>query len=148
MMDQAIPKTNQRQVGGDHYKAAFQHWDWAEAVGLGCLEYGATKYILPNRRAKKGGIDDLKKAIHFIEKLIEVGRPNRVYFKDPGDIAVKGVLFQEAILLTNKMCDQAGCSPFERDIILAIMCWDQAGDLNTVRTMIEDLMDVTYGEPE
>ena len=58
------------QVGGDHYKSDYQHWDWAVDVGLGPLEYGATRYIC--RHWKKGGAEDLKKAQHFIEKLMEL----------------------------------------------------------------------------
>ena len=56
------------QVGGDHYKSDYQHWDWAVDVGLGPLEYGATRYIC--RHWKKGGVEDLKKAQHFIEKIM------------------------------------------------------------------------------
>ena len=55
------------QVGGDHYKSDYQHWDWAIDVGLGPLEYGATRYIC--RHWKKHGIEDLKKAKHFVIKL-------------------------------------------------------------------------------
>ncbi len=60
------------QVGGDHYKSDYQHWDWAVDVGLGPLEYGATRYIC--RHWKKGGIEDLQKAQHFIEKIMELER--------------------------------------------------------------------------
>jgi len=55
------------QVGGDHYKAEYQHWDWVPDTGLGYLEATATKY-LPRWRVK-GGIQDLKKALSYIDKL-------------------------------------------------------------------------------
>ncbi len=58
------------QVGGDHYKSGYQHWDWAVDVGLGPLEYGATRYIC--RHWKKDGVKDLRKAQHFIKKLMEL----------------------------------------------------------------------------
>lgn len=60
------------QVGGDHYKSDYQHWDWAVDVGLGPLEYGATRYIC--RHWKKNGVEDLRKAQHFIEKIMELER--------------------------------------------------------------------------
>ncbi len=60
------------QVGGDHYKSEYQHWDWAVDVGLGPLEYGATRYIC--RHWKKNGVEDLQKAQHFIEKIMELER--------------------------------------------------------------------------
>jgi len=59
------------QVGGDHYKSEYQHWDWAIDVGLGPLEYGATRYIC--RHWKKDGVEDLKKAKHFLWKLKNKG---------------------------------------------------------------------------
>lgn len=61
---------NNKQVGGNHYATAIQPWDYVIANNLGYLEGTAIKYL--SRFRQKGGIQDLKKAIHFIEKLIEV----------------------------------------------------------------------------
>jgi len=60
---------NDKQVGGEHYKKnLIQPWDYVWANGLGYFEGSAIKYI--TRWRQKGGTDDLKKAIHFLEKLI------------------------------------------------------------------------------
>lgn len=60
-----------RQVGGDHYrKRKIQHWDIAEEYELTYFEGAVLKYILRHR--DKNGIEDLKKALHTLEKLIEV----------------------------------------------------------------------------
>ena len=62
---------NSVQHGGDHYKTMpIQPWDYVAANGLGYFEGTAVKYL--TRWRAKGGVEDLKKAIHFIEKLIEV----------------------------------------------------------------------------
>ena len=61
---------NNKQVGGSHYKSTHECWDYITANNLGYLEGTAIKYL--TRWRKKNGIEDLKKAIHFIEKLIEV----------------------------------------------------------------------------
>ena len=61
---------NEKQIGGTHYKAAVECWDYIIANELGYLEGTAIKYL--TRWKKKNGVEDLKKAIHFIEKLIEV----------------------------------------------------------------------------
>jgi len=63
---------NKRQVGGDHYKkhGDLQPWDVIVAWNLGYLDGTALKYIA--RWRDKGGINDIKKAIHFLEKFIEV----------------------------------------------------------------------------
>lgn len=60
---------NSRQVGGDHYARGgeFQHWDLVELYGLGYLEGCATKYLV--RWRDKNGLEDLRKARHYVEKL-------------------------------------------------------------------------------
>lgn len=60
---------NDRQVGGEHYKTKYQHWDFAADATLGYFEGQITKYIL--RHAKKKGREDLEKAHHFAQKLKE-----------------------------------------------------------------------------
>jgi hypothetical protein len=62
---------NDRQVGGDHYKTdGVQHWDIAVQEGWDYLTGNATKYLW--RWKKKNGLQDLLKARHFVDKLIEV----------------------------------------------------------------------------
>lgn len=63
---------NDRQLGGKHYQLPIQPWDYVLANGLGYCEGTAIKYL--TRWKSKGGIEDLRKAIHFIEKLIEFER--------------------------------------------------------------------------
>lgn len=69
------PSANERQVGGDHYRAAAkggkQHWDEAwEEYREAWFVLNITKYVKRYRR--KGGIEDLKKARHYLDKLIEL----------------------------------------------------------------------------
>ena len=72
-------KANDVQVGGDHYKKkTIEPWDYIIANNLGFLEGNAIKYI--TRHKSKNGIEDLKKAIHYIEKLIEVETANQIPF--------------------------------------------------------------------
>ncbi len=59
------------QVGGQHYKdMAIQPVEFVHANGIGYFEGCAIKYLA--RWRKKNGVEDLKKAIHFIELLIEL----------------------------------------------------------------------------
>ncbi len=61
---------NNRQIDGTHYKKhAIQPWDFIHRNGIGYLEGCAIKYLV--RWRDKGGIADLQKAQHYIEKLIE-----------------------------------------------------------------------------
>lgn len=62
---------NETQVAGTHYRSPVQHWDFAVAYfGIGYLKGQVTKYLC--RWRKKGGVQDLEKAAHFLRKLIEV----------------------------------------------------------------------------
>jgi hypothetical protein len=62
---------NETQVGGDHYKAKpIQPWDFIAANQLGYFEGNIVKYV--SRWRDKGGINDLKKARHYLDKLIEL----------------------------------------------------------------------------
>ncbi len=55
---------NETQVGGDHYKMKFETWDVIHAWGLGYFDGNAVKYL--SRWRKKGGVQDLHKAKHYI----------------------------------------------------------------------------------
>lgn len=67
----AAANANDRQVGGTHYKdKAIQPWDYIVANKLGYLEGTIIGYV--SRWQDKGGIEDLRKARHCIDKLIEV----------------------------------------------------------------------------
>lgn len=61
---------NLHQVGGEHYAGKSQHWDVVLAMyGPGYLFGCATKYII--RWRKKGGLEDLQKADHYLQKAEE-----------------------------------------------------------------------------
>lgn len=62
---------NNHQVGGSHYAAkTIQPWDYIASNNLGYFEGNILKYI--SRWRDKGGIEDLRKARHYLDKLIEV----------------------------------------------------------------------------
>lgn len=62
---------NAVQIGGDHYQSkAIQPWDYIISNDLGYLEGNIVKYV--SRWKEKGGVEDLKKAQHYLAKLIEV----------------------------------------------------------------------------
>lgn len=60
-----------KQVGGDHYESqTIQPWDIIIANNLDFFEGNALKYLL--RHGYKNGKEDLEKAIHYIQKIIEM----------------------------------------------------------------------------
>lgn len=66
---------NHIQIGGDHYrKKSIQPWDamaaWMTPEQFkGFLRGNAIKYLA--RADDKGGVEDLRKARHYLDKLIE-----------------------------------------------------------------------------
>jgi hypothetical protein len=63
------------QVGGGHYKKmAIQPVEYVHANGIGYFEGNVIKYV--SRWRDKNGIDDLKKARHYLDLLIELETRN------------------------------------------------------------------------
>lgn len=66
-----FPTANDMQVGGDHYMdKTIQPWDYIVSNNLGFLEGNIVKYV--TRWKEKNGVADLRKAQHYLAKLIEV----------------------------------------------------------------------------
>tara|TARA_R100001015_G_C4635048_1_gene203259 strand:- start:2179 stop:2481 length:303 start_codon:yes stop_codon:yes gene_type:complete len=83
---------NNKQVGGNHYKhdSGEEHWDRVNRLNLSYFQGCATKYI--ERAYLKGKpVEDLQKASHFIQKLIEIeqekeGEPTSSYVNQDPDL--------------------------------------------------------------
>ena len=64
-------KALETQVAGDHYKGmAIQPVEFIHANHIPYCEANAIKYICRHR--KKNGEQDIRKAIHYLELLIEM----------------------------------------------------------------------------
>lgn len=58
-----------KQVGGSHYQKKIQPWDIIHEWKLDYWRGNVIKYVL--RCKEKNGIEDLKKAIHYLEYAID-----------------------------------------------------------------------------
>lgn len=66
-----MSEQNEIQIGGQHYKkGGEEHWDRAYRLKYDCYQYIITKWV--ERWKDKGGLMDLYKARHAINKYIEV----------------------------------------------------------------------------
>lgn len=116
---------NDRQVGGTHYKkGSIQHWDLVHALGLHYLQGCATKYV--TRWKEKNGAQDLEKALHYIDKIIELDLPS------PTMRAAEHELLTEFI---------AEMSEAERLAILGIIFGRYAGAKEAVEALLAGLID-------
>lgn len=69
-IDTAKKSAFDHQEGGSHYKdKAIQPVEYCMANGIGFMEGSVIKYV--TRWRDKGGVQDLKKARHFLDLLIE-----------------------------------------------------------------------------
>jgi|TARA_B100000795_G_scaffold261222_1_gene237802 hypothetical protein len=63
-----IKSPMKQQVGGDHYlKNTIQPWDIIDSYQLCFYSGNAIKYILRDKSNRK---EDLLKAIHYLEKMV------------------------------------------------------------------------------
>lgn len=108
-----------------HYDSEYQHWDYALNVGMGCLEYAATKYL--SRYQKKGQpVVDLEKVLHYTIKLRENAtlvltyakctRPNKMFIREE----------------TNRFCSINRIPSHANNAILGLAIWETPSELNTV----------------
>lgn len=128
-----MSEANKIQHGGDHYRSSVQHWDvMAEFYGvdyhIGC----ATKYL--SRWQKKGTpMLDLKKALHFTDKAIEVVEANPILGSKalmhfvPRDVIERFVIANELEM-------------HERLALLSLWRWDTADDLKQAKVHIEAII--------
>jgi hypothetical protein len=64
-----------KQIGGTHYKTMeIQPWEVIERAELDFWEGNVVKYVM--RYRSKNGLEDLEKALHYLEYLIEREKKN------------------------------------------------------------------------
>lgn len=124
---------NDHQVGGDHYQTGgLQHWD---LFGAEYLMAAATKYM---RWRKKGGVEDLEKALHYAEKLRE---------------GVSGGLWRECPVLNverdtvNAWMRNYGLDWVEQTICINLLYWKQSADIDEAIAGIQYLIETERGKP-
>lgn len=96
---------NDRQEGGEHYKRLKpEPWDVTAAWGLDFFLGNANKYIA--RAARKSGEAqkmDLKKAIHYLEKKLELVQQSEVDYKAGREIRSVEVV-EELVCVRDGRC--------------------------------------------
>ena len=121
-------RASDHQVGGNHYEAEVQHWDYAVRSETPNLEYAASKYVA--RWRNKNGVQDLEKAIHYLEKRIEsvnlhIG-------------TMKGGIYLP--LMFGEFTSSTNCTVEEAAILYSIMHWTKVSELQTAIARIRILI--------
>jgi predicted ABC-type exoprotein transport system permease subunit len=68
-MARSTKKANNTQVAGSHYNTPIQVWDFVYQNGMDYISGNIVKYVA--RFRDKNGLEDLYKARHYLDKLIE-----------------------------------------------------------------------------
>jgi hypothetical protein len=126
---------NQKQIGGQHYKTSYQHWDLAIFLGLGFLEGCSTKHI--TRWRKKGGVQDLEKGLHYLDKLIEVYTIYDITRNESPEIIEREV---EKFARANNLTEQ------EQRYIFLLSTYENPSDLYKARNQLKDIIRVAREE--
>lgn len=125
---------NDLQVGGSHYKAKYQHWDWAIDTNLGALECASTKYI--SRWWKKNGKEDIEKARSYVVKIKSAYEENR-YEDANSKISDISSVFKNTLKfgLANNMNED------EITICYALANWSNSSHLEEVLNIMDSMLD-------
>ena len=120
---------NDRQVGGDHYRATYQHWDFVyDCLGgdylLGCF----TKYL--TRHRKKNGVQDLRKAAHYLDKKISTL---------PADLH-RTARRHKFTLLVVQFCRANDLEPLETALLIGATHWVSRDGLELLREPLAALI--------
>ncbi len=118
---------NDIQIGGDHYKGVkFQPWDWA-LYQLGYYETSAIAYIV--RFRKKGGIQDLEKAKHYLDKMLAAALGDEYSNRCQAD--------NLTVLDFNK---QNSCDRWQSLAVHLLVQWRVRDELVEAKKVIEELI--------
>lgn len=135
-----MSNVNTQQVGGGHYKGtAYQHWDFVMIVLAGrYLEGNITKYI--SRWRKKNGLEDLKKARHYLTKLIEQF--------NLGNVQPLYTVYHTPYQSPTHFCDVNGVGVSERMVVMLVSNWHGAKELNKAGNVLDALIEQVENESE
>ena len=131
----APSRANDVQHGGSHYKGAkFQHWDLIARNHINYLEGCASKYA--SRWRKKNGIEDIKKGIHYCDKIVEL--IDECHYR-PGGCAPDSDL--------RMFYEQNGITDTDEVLAISNLCqWKELGDILRARSaMIKLLVKASAG---
>ena len=109
---------NDKQINGDHYRGAIQTWDYIIAHDLGFLEGNIIKYV--TRFRKKNGVQDLEKARHYLDKLIEVEN-ERLRRTPDADVKDQQTVADIVAESENRYGERTGVDVAYRDKVIAAL---------------------------
>lgn len=134
----APSSANDRQHGGSHYAAPFQHWDFVAALNLGYFEAQITRYTCRHR--KKAGLLDVEKSGHFWEKLGELterGYRNQTDFR--AAMAPRGCQNAQDVFDLFIRSQRPLLTQSEKHLMLLAAFWQTQSHIKTALEIVQEL---------
>lgn len=126
----ATGTANDRQVGGNHYrKGELQHWDVVDRFGVPYLEGVGSKY--PLRWREKGGVEDLRKTLHYIDKILESPADHPRWQR-------RFSLHTDLISAASALCEAHAVGPVEGRVVRTLLQGFHRVNLRPVRDELEN----------
>ncbi len=121
---------NEKQVGGDHYRSKVQHWDYVELNGLRYTEGCATKYATRNRKKHESPLQDLEKAVHYVEKVQDLHRNGYL----PPRTAPMVLSFEDFV-------ESNGLTTNEAEFVRILTFWEADPELTRALELLREMIE-------
>ena len=135
---------NDMQIGGNHYKIDYEHWDWCIDINLGYLEGNATKYI--SRWRKKGGVQDLNKALHYLTKALEAKLERRYRNHSYHNASTPRIKDDANNQTAFFISEQSHLTHIEKNILFRTAIWRTEDELTEVIDLLRNFIAVVIAE--
>ena len=124
-------QANDKQIGGEHYKAQYQHWDYVTDLKLPYMLAQLTRYVL--RWKKKNGLEDVRKAIHYNQKEREHLMERKKQYQT----------------LTKALCEANNIGEHERLVLEMVADYHagQLGHLHKIDVVLNQMLEILEGKP-
>lgn len=132
---------NDTQVGGNHYQQPVQHWDVMAMLRANYFQGQVTKYLY--RWRKKNGLEDLHKAMHFLEKYVEIIAKDEWMQLNPvhrTPYPFYNVGLQKLLSFTSTFKQE------EKQVTLDVMLWKDLNQLKFAQTTLKEYIDAVEQE--
>ena len=127
MSDNEMKSPLAHQVGGEHYKSAYQPIEFITTFKLLMIEGNLVKYI--TRHYKKNGKEDLEKAYHYLT----LGDTFNCYWLAPKNIS-RSFFIEEL----NRYAKDNNITELEYSVIYECLIGDRDYGMRVLRTLIDN----------
>lgn len=130
---------NHYQHGGTHYsESAYQVWDFCALNAIPFLEGSAIKYVTRSRKKHPTPVEDIRKAIHFVEKIRSLYmRHNYV----PNGFLQLVPLQELTITNARRLARENHLDELEEHAIIMVCTWKGVRDLDQIVELLTILRD-------